>query len=342
MKALIVSPYFDHLGGGERYMLTLASVLETLGYSVTYGWDNPDSIVAIAKLLNLSLKPPVCDPHLKSLYHSHNPLAMYYSTRAYDLVVYLSDGSIPLLGGRRNLLHMQVPFHQVGGKNWKNQLKKRSIDQVIVNSQFTKRIVDREYGINSIVLYPPVPLNTPSTTKDDLILSVGRFDPSLNVKKHDVLIDAFKLLSPKLPSYRLVLAGGSSNDAWISELNQKAATYPIDILPNISYIDLLDLYRRAKFYWHAAGYGVDEDKNPELTEHFGITTVEAISSGAIPLVVGKGGQTEIVSNPNLLWETASELVEKTLSLVSNPTPPNLDLSAYSLPAFKDKLEKILQ
>jgi len=66
---------------------------------------------------------------------------MYNATRPYDTVVYLSDGSIPVLGGKCNIVHMQVPFHGVGGRSWKNVLKKRFINHVIVNSHFTKKIV---------------------------------------------------------------------------------------------------------------------------------------------------------------------------------------------------------
>jgi glycosyltransferase involved in cell wall biosynthesis len=339
-QALIISPYLDHLGGGERYMLTIASVLESLSYTVTYGWDNPDSINNIASLLGLDLKTPVCDPTFLKSYHSRNPLSLYLSTRRYDLVVYLSDGSIPLLGGKKNILHMQVPFHGVGGKNWKNQLKLKNIHHVVVNSRFTKSVVDVEYGINSTVLYPPVaPINN-SIPKEDLILSVGRFEPSLNVKKQDILIEAFKRLSPQSPSWRLVLVGGSSNEAWVSSLQERALGYPIEVITNATHADLESLYCRAKIYWHAAGYGVDEAKNPELTEHFGISTVEAISAGAIPLVVGKGGQVEIVPDPQYHWDHIEDLVAKTISIISNPTAPQIDLTLFSLSQFKNQIEKI--
>jgi len=341
MKALIVSPYLDHVGGGERYMLTLASVLESLGYNLSFGWDNAASITNIAQMLGIKLNPPVCLPSIKTLYHSHNPVAMYLATRNFDLVVYLSDGSIPSLGGKKNLLHIQVPFHHVGGKSWKNLLKKQTINHFIVNSNFTKKIVDQEYGINSVVLYPPVPTIKSTSHKENLILSVGRFESSLNVKKQDILIEAFKQLSPQAPAWRLVLVGGSSSEDWIAKLHAQASGYPIELITNASYSDLLSLYSRAKIYWHAAGYGVDEQKNPELTEHFGISTVEAISAGATPLVVGSGGQVEIVSDPTLLWVTVPELVTKTMEVINHPKTLSTDISAYTTKAFTDKLSQFV-
>ena len=54
-------------------------------------------------------------------------------------------------------------------------------------------------------------------------------------------------------------------------------------------------------------------------EHFGISTVEACAAGAVPVVIGKGGQKEIVQDGKngLLWMTKSELYETSLSLINN-------------------------
>ncbi|MBU4190339.1 MAG: glycosyltransferase, partial [Candidatus Thermoplasmatota archaeon] len=62
----------------------------------------------------------------------------------------------------------------------------------------------------------------------------------------------------------------------------------------------------------AAGFGVDEEKEPEKVEHFGITTVEAAAAGCVPVVIRKGGQPEIVKEGinGLLWEKEEELIEK--------------------------------
>lgn len=343
-KSLIVSPYLDHLGGGERYMLTIASVLESLGHQVTYAWDNGAQIQSLASMLGLTLKLPVLDPKIKSLYFTSNPVSMYLATRPYDLVIYLSDGSLPLLGGKKNILHMQVPFHQVGGKSWKNQLKKLSIHNVIVNSNFTKQIVDQEYGINSTILYPPVTPITCNETKENIILSVGRFEPSLNAKKHDVMIRAWREISPTLPGWKLILVGGSSSQTHLDMLKNLGEGLPLELVPNASHDSICSLYARSKIYWHAAGYGVDPAKNPELTEHFGISTVEAISARTIPLVVAVGGQTEIIKNPSLQWTSTEELGVKTRSLAKlsfDSFAAELDITPYSATSFQTQLKSLI-
>jgi glycosyltransferase involved in cell wall biosynthesis len=339
-KALIVSPYLDHLGGGERYMLSAGSALEDLGYKLYIAWDNLEEINRLAAMLGISLKNPQLDPSVKKLYTNHHPLSMFMATRGYDVVVYLSDGSLPLLGGKKNLVHMQVPFHGVSGRSWKNGLKKIFIHDTIVNSRFTKKIVDNEFGINSSVLYPPVAPVKPGV-KENIILSVGRFEPSLNTKHQDVLIEAFKLLSPKLPGWKLVLAGASASEEWLAKLKQMAGDARIEFVVNASYSDLCRLYSVSRIYWHAAGYGVDELKNPELTEHFGISTVEAISAGCLPLVIPYGGQREIVTDPAFHWTTPEELIAKTQTIAKSPPAWSPDIAPYSVENFANHLQSIL-
>lgn len=345
-KALIVSPYLDHLGGGERYMLSVAEVVEKLGYSVYFAWDNLKEIQELSMMLGIRLEEPRLAPEVKNLYSARNPAKMFFATRGYDAVVYLSDGSIPLLGGARNIVHMQVPFHDVHGTSWKNQIKKRFIDEIIVNSRFTKAVVDREYSIRTRVIYPPVATPQTNGSKKKIILSVGRFEPSLNAKKQDILIDAFRRVSPSLPEWELVLAGASAGDEWVKQLKKNAEGLRIRFEVNVSYEKLYSLYSQAGLYWHAAGYGIDEKKNPELVEHFGITTVEAIRMRCVPLVVPYGGQREIVTDRSLQWEKVADLVDKTRKLAQDSQREKkldgLDTARYTHENFAESIRRILE
>lgn len=315
-RALIVTPYLDHLGGGERYMLEAASVIESAGYELHFAWDNLEQISKLTNLLDIKLKNPQLDTSIMPLYSQGSPLAMFKATREYDLVLYLSDGSIPLLGAKANIIHMQVPFHNVGGGKFATQLKLKRVNRIIVNSNFTKSVIDQEYRTNSLVIYPPVtPIKT--RAKEKLILSVGRFEPTVNIKKQDILIQAFAKLSPLLDGWRLALAGGSSDDTWLAKLQESAGDLPIDFYPNLSYSDLSELYGKASIFWHGAGYQVDQNKNPDLVEHFGITTAEAITAGCVPLVIPKGGQNEVVSDQGLHWYSLDNLVELTTKVVAS-------------------------
>ncbi len=84
------------------------------------------------------------------------------------------------------------------------------------------------------------------------------------------------------------------------------------VLVNLERSRLRQLYAQAKIFWHAAGYGECEER-PELSEHFGMATVEAMSAGCIPVVINKGGQPEIVEHgvSGFLWNSLEELKEYT-------------------------------
>jgi glycosyltransferase involved in cell wall biosynthesis len=122
--------------------------------------------------------------------------------------------------------------------------------------------------------------------------------------------------------YHLVGSSGSdpASHAFLSWLENASRDFPVRIHANASYDELKQYYQRATFFWHAAGYGIDEDAYPDRTEHFGMSTVEAMSAGCVPLVVNAGGQKEIVSHgkSGYLWNTVDELIRGTLDLMQNP------------------------
>lgn len=241
----------------------------------------------------------------------------------YDTCFWVSDGSIPLLRARKNYLHFQIPFKNINGKTILNKMKFYRIKLVICNSYFTKRYIDREYGVKSKVIYPPVSVDKiKPKKKENLIISVGRFSQLAQAKRQDVLVSAFKkLYDTGFKSWQLILAGGVEVgvDDYVERLEESSKGYPIKIIKSPSWKILKDLYGKAKMFWSASGYKVDEIKEPERVEHFGITVVEAMAGGAIPLIYDAGGHREIISNGEngYLWKSIKDLLLKTKSLISD-------------------------
>ena len=102
-------------------------------------------------------------------------------------------------------------------------------------------------------------------------------------------------------------------------MRQAAAGHNAEFKPNLTRQQLKQTFETAGIFWHAAGYGEDEDLHPELTEHFGIVTVEAMAAGCVPVVIRKGGQSEIVQHgiSGYLWDTVDELIEYTDRLIKD-------------------------
>jgi len=131
-KAAIYDPYLDTLGGGERYCLTVAEILIKNGYSVDIFWSGDKTLIEKAEkrfsldLKELKMVPDIfgIKPQNLNLLETHDDLSKFTNrvadpfrlkvklssiskkiknNRKYDVLFYLSDGSIPLLFGKKNL-----------------------------------------------------------------------------------------------------------------------------------------------------------------------------------------------------------------------------------------------
>lgn len=309
MRIGIYNPYFDSLGGGERYTLSLASHWSDK-HDVALFWEDDSLVKKAEQRFNIDLSRVKI---VHNFFRSKNVFKKLILSKQYDLIFFLSDGSIPTSFARFNMLHFQVPFREISAPSWKlNQYQ-----VVVCNSNFTKNNLDPRLGSASIVIYPPVDTRQfKSGKKENIILSVGRFTSYFQTKKQEVLIEAWK--SAHFKDWQLVLAGGllPSDKIYFGKLEKLVSGLSIRLLPNISFSDLVELYSKASIYWHAAGF---EEKDPTLAEHFGITTVEAMASGCVPVVYNAGGLPEIVEDgkSGFLWDMKEELLEKTQNVMRN-------------------------
>jgi len=156
-----------------------------------------------------------------------------------------------------------------------------------------------------------------------MILSVARFE-SGGSKQQDRMIGAFAGLRERFPretdGWKLVLAGGSAADnpflSRIGDLIAARPDLPVELKVNIPVSELLELYREAGIFWHFCGLHQTE---PALVEHFGMTTVEAMQNGCVPVVFDGGGQREIVEEGRSGFRFAGigELIEKTVRVITD-------------------------
>jgi glycosyltransferase involved in cell wall biosynthesis len=320
MKIGIYSPYLDTLTGGEKYIFTAASCLSS-EHNVSIFWDNPFILKNAAEKFNINLdKVRVVDNVFSK---NSSFIKRFIATLKYDRIFYLSDGSLPIVGSKKLLIHFQFPVEWVNTNSFLFLFKKHRITKVLCNSYFTKKFIDKKFDINSYVLYPPASTNKNiPTDKENIILTVGRFStlPSGgDFKKLDVLTHVFKEFQKKrLKGWKLVVvtsvAPGQKQE--FEQFEKKNKSNFITIYSNVEYSQIIKLYKQAKIYWHASGYLEDLQKHPERAEHFGISTVEAMSFGVVPVVIDAGGQPEIVKDfdNGFLWTSEKELIEKTHKL----------------------------
>lgn len=324
MKVGIFNPYLDSLGGGERYTLTLAEHLSE-NHQVEIFWDDETLKSEIKKRLFLNLDKTRFVNNIFT--RKINLLERLIKTSQYDLIFFLSDGSIPTTLAKRNIIHFQCPFpysiSRIFGKILLNKIKLSRFQEIICNSAFTKRYIDKEYGVSSKVIYPPVEIDKfKPNIKRNLIISVGRFSKYYINKKQKEMVNFFRNNFNLFREWRLYLIGGllEQDGAYFDQIKQSVKDIPqISLFPNESFENLKEYYGQAKIYWHVAGFGVNENINPAGMEHFGISTVEAMASGCIPIVFDGGGQREIVDHKlnGFLWKTEKELIYYTLLVASD-------------------------
>lgn len=306
-RILIYDPYLPALGGGERYAFAFAKALAAVG-SVTLGGAAPDD----GRLKRFGLEWP-CE------FRPMDGHRFTEASAAFDVAVVVTNGIPPVSRAERSVMVVQFPGGRlVDGHAPLTALSQRervrhNYGTIIVYSEFVRRWLADAWGLDSRVISPPVDLGTYAPErKRNQILTVGRFFVGAHAKRHDALVKAFIELEQTLPSdWRFIVAGGAMDDAetrrYVIDVARAAAGHRIDLMVNASAGELQTLYGASKIYWHGTGFGRRADEL-EKAEHFGMTTVEAMSYGCVPVVYADGGQVEIVSrDTGGLWKTLDEL-----------------------------------
>lgn len=337
MKIALYSPYLPkHTGGGEKYLFDCAKILEEEGHEVNIVISSEkelkiSEIEEIRKkyenFLNCSLAKInfIASP----LYTKASFLKKLLWTAKFDVLYYQTDGSLFFSLAKKNVLHIQVPL-KLDKSSFLEKLKLANWQVKNTNSEFTKKYIEKFWGTKINFVHQPY-VNAQEFSnqsnwqekKENIILSVGRFFCQLHSKRQDVLINFFKDLVKLDPStlstWKLVLLGKKEDEEYASKIASLIKDLNVEIIHDANRLDLLKIYEKASIYWHASGFEINEDIEPEKVEHFGISTLEAMAAKALPIVINKGGQKEILGeNLNIcLWNDENDCLAKTLELIKN-------------------------
>jgi glycosyltransferase involved in cell wall biosynthesis len=199
---------------------------------------------------------------------------------------------------------------------WKRRLTTYQVK--FANSHFTAAWTEKRWGAKCQVVYPPADTNFRAVEKKNSIVSIGRFSPA---KKQLEMIDAFSRMNGKdFRDWTFFCVGGVMDSPkghdYYDKLSVLGGSCRAKMIPNASRASLREVCEESKVFWHATGWGEDDAVHPELMEHFGIVTVEAMAAGCVPVVINRGGQREIVTHGvnGFLWNNREELIEYTMRL----------------------------
>lgn len=345
-------PIGTGIGGSENMVAVLAEALarehqvELLHHILALNGEK-FSEVSGTDLSNVRLR--YVEPDYNSIQYFRNPWRRYQASlkwhatlsKPYDVFVAVVHEMPPFCHAPKGVLLVLFPMRAAPYLQPSNELLKRStLRRRIENeyqewewrkrmesyqvkmaiSDFSRTWTRQRWGINCEIVYPPVGNHFRRVEKENLVLSVGRFamKGEGHTKKQVEMLTTFRQMEEEgLRGWEYFCVGGlrdspESHD-YFENLCDIGSVCRATLIANIESDKLKSLYERAGIFWHAAGYGEDENAHPELAEHFGISTVEAMAAGCVPVVINKGGQREVVRHgvDGFLWNTLEELKEYT-------------------------------
>ncbi|MBL7488627.1 glycosyltransferase [Frankia sp. AgB1.9] len=199
-------------------------------------------------------------------------------------------------------------------------------DVVMANSDFTRTWIRRMWRNEADVLYPPIQVERlrPAPVREKSIITVGRFfAPGLGHAKRQLeMVQWFAELhnAGALPGWTLHVVGGmeDSQQNYVEQVRAAGAGLPVELHPNAPRPEVERLLSTASVFWSATGWGEDERRKPWTAEHFGMTTVEAMAGGCVPVVIDRAGQREIVrhSIDGFRWTEPEQLMSFTRRLAA--------------------------
>jgi glycosyltransferase involved in cell wall biosynthesis len=225
---------------------------------------------------------------------------------------------------------------------------------LITNSNYSKTAILREYHRDDIiVLSPPVDVDAiiskvkSSRQYDPLdyrnencILVICRIEPS---KKIENAIYLAKLIKEKKIKAKINIVGSSEPfyQKYYNNLSKLVSDYDVsDMIEfhlDLSFDELVGLMKKSKIFFH-----------PREGEHFGMSIVESMSAGLIPIVPVIGGQSEFVpmeyqySSLEVALQIVSSIIEMSRENIRKESDRMIEIATeFSNANYKKHIQSIV-
>ncbi len=325
MKIQVIHPIINLLGGAEQTTKYLLRSLVNNGHDTTL-YTITDSCIDIPDNVHHNKKKRFpFSTRLTSIYETNS---LFNNIGDCDLVI-VSSGNLclPTLESKKKKKQIIIYAHSdfeselnfvnnpTKRKSWlynafiQKQIKKQ-INLItnpsftyIANSLYTKHRIKKLFNVNSMVIYPPVTMKNISSDKNrDGIITVSRFGPEKNLTFN---IDVIK----KIPTvYKMY---GNLNlhyqNAYLKKLKSISKDYEhIKCMENYPRKSIENALNLSKVYFQSS------------KETFGISVVEGILAGCIPIVPDHTANQETVPFQELRYpdgdhKTAREKIKLALA-----------------------------
>ncbi len=329
MKIGIIHGFVGGGGGTEKTLLSLIEALTEQKHIVNlYTVSKPTIQISGVKIYSIL---PFSLPFF-GLYQRYMESRLIGKAKDDDLVIQTSGGLVvPENNNQKILIYCHHYFQNETEKTvtkykgvWSwyykpyyasslkfiNQIKNENI-YLIANSKFIQESLKRKFGKNSTVIYPPVELNSfrDGNQKEKKVVTVSRYSQEKNLEFAIDVFDDFKT--------DYIIIGNTKtriNEVYYENLHKKIKNQKsksrIQLLKNIDRNKVINNLRRAKVYFHAS------------PETFGISIIESIAAGCIPIVPDNSAHKETVPFSELRYDQTN--VEEARAKVKMALDGNYD------------------
>lgn len=329
MNVLIIHSGLNTIGGAERVCLATIEALGERKHDIVLGTVDKSDWDRVERFYGKIIRPdeelflffrriPYFSIYQRMLTISHGLRkskwadvifnahgdALPFSFPAEKLVTYMH---FPRFTLQRYFSKYQKGLGRIYFQPYRN-LQRRFMEAlsrstVLTNSNFSASVIKENLGYEANVIYPPVDVDTfYSEEKENIVTSVGRYTPE---KNYEILIKAMK----NVKNARCVIIGSSAgkvSEPYITKLKTLISELKLEecvsLLIAAPFKLLKETLAKAKIYVHAMRF-----------EHFGISVVEAMASGCVPIVNRSGGPyTDIIDHNKhgFSFKTTEELSNK--------------------------------
>jgi glycosyltransferase involved in cell wall biosynthesis len=177
---------------------------------------------------------------------------------------------------------------------WKRNL-------TIANSDWSGKIMKENYGIETKTIYPPVVgefADVPWNEREDGFVVLARLSPEKRIEK---IIEILENVKKRGWNIHLHILGKLDDSDYIKGLKLLCEKNKEWIFLESLVVGKEKIEFIVKHKFSISG---------RVNEPFGIAIAEAVKAGCIIWVPNGGGQTEIVSYPNLIYESVEDAVNK--------------------------------
>src|SRR6267378_6393218 len=334
MKVLLIHPRLSVRGGGERVAIhsilaatraghevsLLAEEFDEAGFEDFYGCSG---LFNKTKRLYYPAFKSTLGPRgllYQRLIYNWFQIRRIASIEAHDLVLstqdiaYVPSASVPVVQYCYFTEYFSHLANDQASPTWRIYYRPatiyylnrvRRVRTLLSVSDFARGFVKKNWGRDSSTLYPPCPVEVYSgfrgvQTRENLVITIGRIVPE---KRFGLFVE----LARMVPKTRFVAIGSLSDTAstYYERVRQGAPGNVSFVLSPLRKVK--DLLGRAMAYVHCAE-----------NEHFGITIVEAMAAGCVPIVHDSGGPREIVtSEVGFRWSNLSAAARQIVMLGEN-------------------------